>query len=142
MGSFELNSAVGSARLPLSGQNFTGEAIVAGWGATLEGGQIDGTLLSASVEVVAGKHNLFIEEPQQQVANVQAIKIHPNWDAGSMEADICLIELESSFELISAVGSARLPLSGQNFTGEEPQQQVANVQAIKIHPNWDAGSRL
>lgn len=78
--SFELNSAVGSARwpfhsclcrrmdlpfayffpaadvfvqwkrrLPLSGQNFTGEAIVAGWGATLEGGQIDGTLLSASV---------------------------------------------------------------------------------------------
>merc|ERR1712037_324102 len=118
MGSFELNSAVGSARLPLSGQNFTGEAIVAGWGATLEGGQIDGTLLSASVEVVAGKHNLFIEEPQQQVANVQAIKIHPNWDAGSMEADICLIELESSFELNSAVGSARLPLSGQNFTGE------------------------
>merc|ERR1712037_841974 len=51
-------------------------------------------------------------------ANVQAIKIHPNWDAGSMEADICLIELESSFELNSAVGSARLPLSRQNFTGE------------------------
>ena len=39
----------------------------------------------------------------------KAIKIHPNWDAGSMEADICLIELESSFELNSAVGSARWP---------------------------------
>ena len=89
---------------------------------------------AAQVEVFAGKHNLFIEEPQQQVANVQvghifwiyppiqfflklfefilpskAIKIHPNWDAGSMEADICLIELESSFELNSAVGSARWP---------------------------------
>ena len=70
------------------------------------------------MEVVAGKHNLFIEEPQQQVANVQvvdifldssakAIKIHPNWDAGSMEGDICLIELESSFALNSAVGSTR-----------------------------------
>ena len=39
----------GYFRLPLSGQTFKGDAIVAGWGATLEGGQINGTLLSAQV---------------------------------------------------------------------------------------------
>ena len=39
----------GYCRLPLSGQTFKGDATVAGWGATLEGGQINGTLLSAQV---------------------------------------------------------------------------------------------
>ena len=39
----------GYFRLPLSGQTFNGDAIVAGWGATVEGGQINGTLLSAQV---------------------------------------------------------------------------------------------
>ena len=35
------------------------------------------------------------------------IKIHPDWDETSMEGDICLIELESSFTINSDVGTTR-----------------------------------
>ena len=111
------------------------------------------------VQVVAGKHNIFLEEEGQQVGNVEVIKlfvamvqkikflktitrgsqtnvqcagvkflvqfgslsetqfftrypakaitIHPDWNESSMEDDICLIELESPFEINSFVGSAR-----------------------------------
>jgi len=70
------------------------------------------------VQVVAGKHNLFNEEPNhQQEANIKDIRIHPDWDETSMEGDICLIELESSFTINSDVGTTRLPLSGQTFAG-------------------------
>merc|ERR1719278_570206 len=39
------------------------------------------------VQVVAGKHNLFYEEPNhQQEANIKDIRIHPDWDETSMES--------------------------------------------------------
>ena len=72
-------------------------------------------LLLTQVQVVAGKHNLFIEEPEQQVAKVQVSDIF---------SEFCIF------------------CQRKAYFGPKVQFDILEIsfQGIKIHPDWDKNS--
>jgi len=72
----------------------------------------------AGVKVLAGKHDLYAEEETEQAVGVASAVIHPQYDPWTTENDICLLQLDASLKMTSAVGVVRPAVSGETFTGE------------------------
>ena len=63
-----------------------------------------------SMRVVAGDHNRSVNEGVEQFSNVSRVVIHPQYNSGTLENDIALIELSTPFILSSARRTAAIPL--------------------------------
>jgi len=68
------------------------------------------------IKVVAGDHNIKLDEGTEQVRNVKSIKIHPEYLHKTMENDICLLELDSPLTFDDNVAGVNLPSQNQQFT--------------------------
>ena len=48
------------------------------------------------IKVVAGEHNLFVDEGTEQTLKVSHIVMHKNYNPSTIENDICLLQLASA----------------------------------------------
>ena len=71
----------------------------------------------AGVKVMAGKHDLYAEEEMEQGVGIASAAIHPQYDPWTTENDICLLQLDASLQITSAVNVVRPAVSGETFTG-------------------------
>jgi len=71
----------------------------------------------AGVKVMAGKHDLYAEEDSEQAAGIASAVIHPQYDPYTTENDICLLQLDTSMKITSAVDVVRPAVTGEQFTG-------------------------
>jgi len=69
------------------------------------------------LNVVAGDHNLKMDEGTEQVLNVKSIKMHPDYNSRTQENDICLVELHEPLTMNEYVSAAILPEQNQEFSG-------------------------
>ena len=70
------------------------------------------------LNVVAGDHNLFINEGTEQIVAVDKIIIHPDYDIMKLNNDVCILKLASSLELNEYVKGITLPTEHhQEFEG-------------------------
>jgi secreted trypsin-like serine protease len=58
---------------------------------------------AASLRVVAGAHNMQVQEPTQQVVGVARVAIHPSYNSQSMNNDACKIFLSTPLTLNARV---------------------------------------
>merc|ERR1711892_1108770 len=68
-------------------------------------------------KVMAGKHDLYAEEDSEQAAGIASAVIHPQYDPYTTENDICLLQLDTSMKITSAVDVVRPAVTGEQFTG-------------------------
>ncbi|CAN7989402.1 unnamed protein product, partial [Ixodes hexagonus] len=52
----------------------------------------------SQIQVLLGKHNQFISEPYQLLAGIKNMVMHPKYDRVSQDADLALVELDSSID--------------------------------------------
>jgi len=71
----------------------------------------------AGVKVVAGKHDLYADEETEQSVGIASAVIHPEYDPYTVENDICLLQLDKSLQMTSAVGVVRPAVAGETFSG-------------------------
>jgi len=68
------------------------------------------------IKVVAGDHNIKLDEGTEQIRNVKSIKIHPDYLHKTMENDICLLELDAPLTFDDFVAGVSLPSQNHQFT--------------------------
>jgi len=69
-----------------------------------------------TIKVVAGDHNIKLDEGTEQIRNVKSIKIHPGYLHKTMENDICLLELDAPLTFDNYVSGVNLPSQNELFT--------------------------
>ena len=70
------------------------------------------------IHVVAGDHNLVVDEGTEQIVQVDKIVIHPDFDYFMLYNDICILKLASSLELNDVVKGITLPsVDQEEFEG-------------------------
>lgn len=69
------------------------------------------------VKVVAGEHDLYADDETEQFAGVTSAVMHQDYDPVTFHHDICLIKLDTSFELTNGVGVIRTASEGETFVG-------------------------
>ena len=72
---------------------------------------------ASELKVVAGDHNLEMDEGTEQVVDVSDIIMHPRYSASTITNDICILKLESSMDMNSYVDGATLPYQDEEFFG-------------------------
>nr|ACO14916.1 Trypsin-1 [Caligus clemensi] len=72
------------------------------------------------VKVVAGEHHLFQNSGDEQTLDVEKITMHELYGSNSNQTnyDVCLLSLNTSFELNDKVKAVSLPEKDQEFTGD------------------------
>ncbi|KAJ0068847.1 hypothetical protein NL108_012093, partial [Boleophthalmus pectinirostris] len=65
------------------------------------------------IQVALGKHNLYEQEPTEQVFRVATLIKHFNYYSRTFDSDIMMIKLDRPVVLTSAVGLAPLPQADQ-----------------------------
>jgi len=73
---------------------------------------------AGEINVVAGDHNVKIDEGTEQVRSVKSFKLHPDYDDRTMSNDICLIELDQPLVMNEYVVGATLPDQNQEHQGD------------------------
>ena len=63
-----------------------------------------------AMRIVAGDHNRTVNEGVEQFSNVSRVVIHPQYNSGTLENDIALLELATPFILSSTRRTAAIPL--------------------------------
>jgi secreted trypsin-like serine protease len=61
------------------------------------------------LKAVAGDHSLKNDEGTEQVRNVKAITIHPDYNSRTIRNDICLLEMDEPFTMNEYVEGATIP---------------------------------
>ena len=61
----------------------------------------------STVRLVAGDHDLYVQEGTEQSAGVGSVVVHESYDPYSQENDICLVQLDRSLDLGEEVGVIR-----------------------------------
>ncbi|XP_023018674.2 brachyurin [Leptinotarsa decemlineata] len=69
------------------------------------------------IEVVLGAHNLSVREPTRQYYKTTNYKMHPWWNATTLQYDIALIKLRQNATLNSFVGIVSLAKGSDTFDG-------------------------
>lgn len=52
----------------------------------------------SQIQVLLGKHNQFVSEPNQLLAGIKNMIMHPKYDRVSQDSDLALVELDASIE--------------------------------------------
>ena len=68
-----------------------------------------------------GEYSLLEVDPAQEDIPVQRIMLHEEYDPGTVENDICMLELESEANLASPfIGTLSLPFQGEEYEEGAP----------------------
>ena len=71
----------------------------------------------SGVKVVAGEHDLYVEEGTEQSAGVGGYWYHELYDPYTQENDICLIQLDRPLSLSQAVNVVKRAGPSESFSG-------------------------
>ncbi|XP_076041679.1 trypsin-1-like [Oratosquilla oratoria] len=70
------------------------------------------------LQVVAGEHNMDVDEGNEQTVKLSKITLHENYDSWSISNDISLLKLESHLVLNDFVHTIDIPVQGHAATGD------------------------
>lgn len=74
-----------------------------------------GVFTKSNIKVVVGAHRLDHED--RIIADVEQFIVHPRFSMNPVSSDIALIKVKDPLPTIAAIKPAKLPYSGQVFTG-------------------------